>query len=326
MSFSRYNNEDSVISSETIVRGLWNGDANELTTFFTASITSSGYYVDIYKDDPNLNTSASVQFSIQYAHVSGSGSLPVNTGVSKNTPTRIIYGQYRNLVYGSENSFFSFNGIESPNIFVVNINRSRYKESLRPGSFNIKLTSGSVSLVLTDNSGDVSTTSFLDSNRYYTIVSGSNGNAAAAAINNPSGSYGLFMPDMGIIIFNVGALSVPAANGGLGLVTGSNNNHILFHNIIKTGGTFKLQSQETVSSRFFFTRVKNQEFNYTTNPSIIDDKGNLLYTTLVDNPQTYITTVGLYNDSNELLAVAKISTPCVKDFTKELLLRVKLEY
>jgi hypothetical protein len=92
------------------------------------------------------------------------------------------------------------------------------------------------------------------------------------------------------------------------------------------GGTFKLQSQETVSSRFFFTRVYNGDYNYTTNPSIIDDQGNLLYSTLIDNPQTYITTVGLYNDNSELLAVAKLSKPVVKDFTKELLLRVKLDY
>jgi len=325
MSFVRYNTEDSVVSSETVVRGLWSGDLNEITTFFTGS-TNTGSYVDVYKDDPNVNTSASVQFSIQYGHVSGSGSTAFNSGVAYNTPTRVVYGQYRNLIYGSEDNVFTFGSIVSENIFVINVNRARYKESLKPGSFNIKLTSGSNSLVLTDNSNDVTTTSFIDSNRYYTIVSGSNGNATAAAISNPSGSYGLYFPDMGIIVFNSRALQQSAVNGGLGLITGSANNAMLFTTIIKTGATFKLQSQETISSRFFFTRVKNGEFNYTTNPSVIDSQGNLLYTTLVDNPQTYITTVGLYNDNNELLAVAKLSRPLVKDFVKETLLRVKLEY
>ena len=37
-------------------------------------------------------------------------------------------------------------------------------------------------------------------------------------------------------------------------------------------------------------------------------------------------TGGLYNDSNELLAVAKLSQPVAKDFTKEALIRVKLDY
>jgi hypothetical protein len=87
-----------------------------------------------------------------------------------------------------------------------------------------------------------------------------------------------------------------------------------------------MQAEETVSSTYFFTRVKNSEFNYTTNPSIIDDNGNLLYTTLINNPQTYPTMVGLYNDNNELLAVAKMSKPLTKDFTKEALIRIKLDY
>lgn len=326
MSFTRFNQEDSVVSSETVIRGLWDGDTNELTSFFTSSNATSSYYVEVYKTSLSVNPSASVQFSVEYGHISGSGSNALNSLVPGISPTRIVYGQYRNLVYGTEETAFNFNGAISEHIFVININRSRYKESLRPGSFNLKLTSGSNSLVLTDNSRDVSTTSFIDSNRYYTIVSGSNGNQSTSSLNTASGSYGIFLPDIGIIILNPRALQLTPALGGLSLLTGSSDNNKMFYDIIQSGGNFKLQSQETVSSRFFFTRVKNQEYNYTTNPSVIDDRGNLLYDTLIDNPQTYVTTVGLYNDNNELLAVAKMSRPLIKDFTKELLLRVKLEF
>ena len=103
MSFSRYNPEDSVISSETVVRGLWSGDLIELTTFVTQS-TPTEYYVDVYKD-----ATSTVQFSIQYGNISGSGSLPINQAVSSSTPSRIVYGEYRNLVYGTETVDFSFN-------------------------------------------------------------------------------------------------------------------------------------------------------------------------------------------------------------------------
>ena len=44
------------------------------------------------------------------------------------------------------------------------------------------------------------------------------------------------------------------------------------------------------------------------------------------NPKVFITTVGLYSDSNELVAVAKLSQPISKDFSKEALIRVKLDY
>ena len=47
---------------------------------------------------------------------------------------------------------------------------------------------------------------------------------------------------------------------------------------------------------------------------------------MVNNPQAYITSVGLYNDTNDLLAIAKLSKPLLKDFTKEALIRIKLDY
>jgi hypothetical protein len=34
----------------------------------------------------------------------------------------------------------------------------------------------------------------------------------------------------------------------------------------------------------------------------------------------------MYNDANELVAVAKLSRPLLKDFTKESLVRVKLDF
>ena len=76
-----------------------------------------------------------------------------------------------------------------------------------------------------------------------------------------------------------------------------------------------------------FVRVGNQDFNYTTNPTFVSGStGAVLWPTMIYNPQTYITTVGLYNDSNTLLAVAKMSIPMVKDFTKEALIKVKLDW
>jgi len=47
---------------------------------------------------------------------------------------------------------------------------------------------------------------------------------------------------------------------------------------------------------------------------------------MINAPQAYMTTVGLYNDNNDLLAVAKLSQPLLKDFTKEALVRIKLDF
>jgi hypothetical protein len=326
MSFSRYNPEDSVISSETVVRGLWYGDNSTLSSLYTASGYTE-YYLDVYQTSPI--TGSEVQLNIQYGNVNGSGSYPINPNISANTPSRVVYGQYRNLVYGTETQNFSFDNYATTasDIYAININRSRYKQSLQPGSFNLVLGSGSKYISLTDDSNTTSLTRFVGENQVYYIISGSNGNAytsSAATIY-----YGMMLPNLGIIILNAsGALSpyiqVPAQT-----TASAQYNHLKLYNSIVSGslsGSFTLQSQEVISARYFFTRVKNSEFNYTSNPSITDANGNLLYTTLINNPQTYITTVGMYNDNNELLAVAKLSKPLVKDFTKEALIRIKLDY
>jgi hypothetical protein len=320
MSFSRYNTDDQVVSSETVVRGLWSGDANKLDTFFTAS-TYTEYYVDVYNGTPVSNTSA-IQFDIQFGNLQGSGSRLINPNVTGSSPSRVVYGQYRNLIYGTENVNFSFNNaVTASSIYVINIARSRYKESLLPGSFELTLGSGSNGgtlspITLIDDSTTTNVSRFLGENRYYNLISGSIANGSfSTAIN-----YGFLFPDLGIAILDSGSLSRYISP------VSSSNNHINLYRSIVSGSNFKLQSSETVSSTYFFTRVKNSEFNYTTNPSIIDDNGNLLYTTLINSPQTFPTTVGLYNDNNELLAVAKLSRPLTKDFTKEALMRIKIDY
>jgi len=308
MSFSRYNTDDQVISSETVVRGLWSGDAYQLAPPFTTQSNATEYYIDVYDSTP------AVQFSIQYGNLNGSGSIAINSLVTGSSPSRIIYGQYRNLVYGTENTNFSFNNsITASSIYVINVARSRYKESLLPGSLELTL-SGSITLI--DDSTTTNLSRFLGENRYYNVISGSIASGSYSTATN----YGFFFPDLGVIILDSGSLSKNIA------APGASYNASKLYNSIVTGNSFKLKSSETVSSTYFFTRVKNSEFNYTTNPSIIDDNGNLLYTTLINSPQTFPTTVGLYNDNNELLAVAKMSRPLTKDFTKEALIRIKIDY
>lgn len=340
MSFVRYTPEDSVVSTEAIVRPMWSGDANVLSTFYTSSVITSSFYLNVYASYPGALTATteSVQMALQYGNKYGSGSSYINSGVttvlpdgSSLTTSRVVYGQYRTLLLGTESGSFEF-GNDNPNgIYIINVARNRYKEHIQPGSMTLKLKNGVNEVVLTDNSQISSTTNYTTAGTlYYTLISGSAGTAATAAPN--ASVYGYLYPDSDIVILNPTALGKSAADGGISYnptinAPGTNNNiQRGIYQIMSGSSYFALQSEESVSSHLFFTRVKNQDFNYTTNPSIIDANGNLIYTTLINNPQTYITTVGMYNDQNELLAVAKLSRPLVKDFTKEALIQVKLDY
>ena len=346
MSFVSLNSSDFVVSADSITSTLWSGEVPTLTQFFTSSQTSSfDTFLDVYQTS-SLRSDAAVQFSIAYGEVAGSGSAPYNTLVTGSSPSRVTYGQYRTLVNGDENTNFNFGvgNTDSRDMYALTVNRARYKEKLFPGTFNLVLSGsdGSVAskIQLTDNSKDVTTLTYTDAGRVFDIVSGTNGSAVSESVTGsvtggytPSGSYGKFLPDVGLVLLNPRALALSASEGGVGLVINDDltntalvaNNSALFESI-KLASTFSMNSEETITSDYIFVRVRNTDFNYTTNPSMISGSGEFVYSSLINNPQTFITTVGLYNDATELLSVAKLSKPLVKDFTKEALVRVKLDF
>ena len=341
MSFKRLDTEDITLSAESIVAPAWTGQVTTLTSFYTSSnqvsIGAGNYYFNIYQTASNA-IGAEVQFSIAYGNRVGSGSTQINALVSGSTPSKVNYGQYRTLINGDENTDFNFAGTTPDSIYIISVERAKYKESLLPGSLNLILVSGSTTLKLTDDSLTNTTVTYVDAGRVYNIISGSNGVASTVltttGYTSNSGSYGKFFPDIGVMVLNGAALIAPAASGGLAMTTlnqtsgiNSQINTRALYNILNTGGSsISLQSEETVTSNYIFIRARNSEFNYSTNPSIITGSGELRYNVLVNTPQAYFTTVGLYNDNNDLVGVAKLSKPLLKDFTKEALIRIKLDY
>jgi hypothetical protein len=343
MSFTALAPTDLVVSSDSVTAPAWSTNVPTLSTFFTASTADKTYYLDVYNDNVSLTNSA-IQFSIAYGNINGSGSAPINSLIPGISPTRINFGQYRNIIFGDAETNFNFGtgNTASLDLIAIQIDRNRYKESLFLGTFNLGLKVGSDTLNLTNNSNDVSTVTFVDAGRVYNIVSGSNGTAANSPLLSDapakgytaSGSYGLFLPDIGLIVINPKAIGCPVGRGGLGISPISTNsaatnitNLQTMYQAISASANFQLNSQETISSDYVFVRIPNAGYNYSTNPSFISgSSGEMIYSNFINSPQTYITTVGMYNNNNELLAVAKLSKPLVKDFTKEALVRVKLDW
>ena len=338
MSFKRYESDDFIVSSDAITSTLWSTGNPTLTTFFTSSTQAAGssgnFYLSVFNTGSALSDAA-VQFSIAYADEKGSGSAFYNTAVEGKTPSLSIYGQHRALILEDETKSFTFgsgdNVHTATNFWALSIERARYKESLFPGSLNLTLQGNGGTVHLTDNSKDVTVNSFIGSSKVFQLISGSDGTAGSLANSGfvaGSGSYGLVFPELGTILLNPQAISqsiqvdaVRTSNSANGV-----NAATLFDSIV-SGNSFKLNSQETITSDYVFTRARNSEFNYTQNPTFISGStGEVVHDIFINNPQTFITTIGMYNDSNDLLAVAKLSRPLLKDFTKEALVRVKLDF
>ena len=340
MSFNRLEADDFIVSADSITAGLWTDNQTPtITTFFTSSTQAAGNSGDYYLNVFSNAATSSLEFAVNYGNQAGSGSIAYNLDVDGKSPSSTIFGQYRTLVLGDENSSFAFGGITSSDFWAISVERSRYKESLFPGSTTLLLSNGGDTISLTDNSQVVNSVVFNDAGRVFQLVSGSAGNVNTSLNNQgystDSGSYGWFLPDIATYILNPRALSNDFADGGIGLdatltsasiaTTNPNPNKIFV--AIKSGASFTANSQETISSDFVFCRPRSSQFNYSENPSFISGStGEVLYPLFINSPTTYITTVGLYNDTNELLAVAKLSKPLQKDFTKEALIRVKLDF
>ena len=342
---------DKVLSTDSVTAAMWSDNTPTLQVFQTSSaqVTSAvkEYYTSVFQT-ASTGVTAAIQFDIAYNDIKGSGSAPLNPLVVGTTPSRINYGSYRNLVLGDENASFIFGNQTSSYFYCLPIERARYKQAILPGTWTLNISGSANELSLTDDSKVNTVAQFSDAGRYYNIISGSAGvitpggattamDANGWTIN--SGSYGWILPDVDLLILSGEALDGAAADGGIALGTVRSNgtwddNSAKIVNALGVAGKFgsatkgfTLNSKEDLSSDFIFCRAKSQEFNYSSNPSFISSStGAILFDSFIDNPTTYITTVGLYNESQELLAVAKLSRPLEKDFTKELLVRVKLDF
>jgi hypothetical protein len=338
MGFKRLDAEDFVVSADAVQSTAWSTNSPTLTSFFTSSAQKGGssgnYYLAIFQTGSE-EAGAAIQFDIAYGNMLGSGSTAFNTTYPNLSPSSTIYGQYRTMILEDENSSFIYgsgnNTLTPDDFYVLSIDRARYKESIFPGTFNIAISGSGGLLELTDNSNDTNIQTFMGSSRVFQIVSGSNGSAvndAAGGFAPNSGSYGLLFPELGTILLNPKAIETATgiyADTGSAVSNGTNN--LLLFNGLNEAGAFTVNSQETIASDFVFIRARNSEFNYSSNPSFISGStGAVIYDAFVNNPQVYMTTVGMYNDANECVAVAKLSRPLVKDFTKEALIRVKLDF
>ena len=91
---------------------------------------------------------------------------------------------------------------------------------------------------------------------------------------------------------------------------------------------YNLQFNNTVelNSTIYYCRANHNEFNYSTNPTYLSGSKIRVKVNSTDTPVSYITTVGLYNDNNELMAVGKLSEPLKKTPDTEFTIRARLDY
>ena len=316
------------------------------------------YYTDLYPNSTYRNNN-DPYLSVTYGHIAGnlgSGSFNLETGSILVSQTKAIYSQYKNSLLGTadaDNRFtflsgsgaIGFTEVAANDIFVINFSSYKMKDRVDEGVMEFSLTGSNGVFTFRDDSPIQSTTQTV-----YNIVTGSIADSFTGYTSTtlPYQAVGLFYPQNGVVVLNAGKLNDII---GLWNISGSNktatanyhtssiqednhaNHAALAWSLGTSGKLFKVRKTENVPARHYFVRVKNRDFNYSNNPTYVYDgtdgvnaKGKIRFADFITDPRTYITTVGLYNSDNELVAVGKLSKPALKNFETELLLQIKLDF
>ena len=337
--YKLFNSDSDVISNvkDTVSSGMWENGSGTLTAFYTSSVQSGSsgeHYLDVF-GSPSTTTARKTQFSVAFGHFNGSGSLGAK-GVDGNRASAVIYRRLSNTLLGPNENQFTFAGSgdhTTPKyVYALSVSREFLREKMDPGNWELRLgNAGGKTLRFIDDSGATTNPTVNQGGRVFNIVSGSIASGVAVtkttAANQQGGAYGLFYPDLGILIFNGPVLNTSASLAtNITSNTNGDNSFKLFSKIA-SGSHFQARREEVITSQHYFVRVPNQEFNFSSNPTFATaSDGSFSVPSYYKNPKSFVTQVGLYNDSNELLAVAKLSKPLLKSFSREALIKVKLDF
>ena len=329
---------------DIISSGMWENGSGTLTAFYTSSTQSSSnhqYYLDVYGTNPQSDSTAKPQFSIAYGHLNGSGSAGA-VGIDGHRASATIYRQLVNTLLGPNEEQFQFanagglNAGKPDYVYAISIARQQLREKMDPGNWELHLSASDIPaeygvIKLIDDSTATTNPTVNQGGRVFNIVSGSIAGGSAdihtPAASEPGGGLGLFYPDTGLIILNGPALNVTASLS-TGVASNTEGGNVgKFFTAITGEDKFQARREEVITSQHYFCRVPNKQFNFSSNPTFTSgSNGDFTVSTFENNPKTFITQVGLYNDSNELLAVAKLSKPLQKSYSKEAIIKVKLDF
>jgi hypothetical protein len=148
--------------------------------------------------------------------------------------------------------------------------------------------------------------------------------------------YGLIYPKLGVIVLDADLMDSTASFGTVvGTEVEGDNAMKLFTAISgaaqytdASGDVlgFQARRKETQYSEYYFIRVKNADYNYSNNPTFMTGSDGQINDNFIEEPKVYFSTIGLYNERRECIAIGKVSRPIQKTCTSEALFKVRLRY
>lgn len=340
--------------------GLFSCNNSErINTFVSGTVSSDHqqYFMSIY-NKPTTHPNSYHEFDLAYAHISGSGSsyeVTVLTEPSELLPAKTMFRKYMLDCFDTVEGKFPFKNNKNGNYFyAIHFNRNSFKDRLDIGNFQLTLApisssanqlintgsnfypnpSSSVIYTLIDDSidGKEYVTYTEELKDYYYLVSGSLNDGIYGESENDA--WGVVFPRKGLIILDGVVLDQSCSFNTVTASIDGDNIRKLFYSIsgsvtqnavrTETGSWWGRGSSEYMTETYF-CRALPSEMNFSNNPTYVSGSNKeLKYLTMRDEPQTYITSIGLYNRHKELLAIGKLEKPLLKKYNTECNFHVRI--
>jgi len=353
---------DDVLTNEAnkVTAGFFDGTgtiAGSTLTTSSLSTTQKNYYYNLQYNDKD-------HISVTYGHIGGSGSDSVTDLKGQTEAIYKQFANYllNPIAVGSGDTFqpsvddgFQFtSGTLEHDVYIVSFERARFKDRVNRKTWTLSLSgsernptgveptvieSSGSTIHLTDDSKTATGVQTIVGPRY-TVYSGSEG-----VVNNTTTKYGHFYPNLGLVVLSQNKLSssLPGnsvanksgsgyVGGGFGLAADrtigtSADNAWKMARAIMLGSNHTFRNEEDQTTVSYFCRAKAPHFNFSNNPTFTSGSdGELTNTTFEGNPQSFITTVGLYDNTEALVAVGRLSKPIKKNYSSEAVIKVNLTY
>lgn len=281
-----------------------------------------GYYQTIYDTTPITLASANAIADITYGM--STGSTWYSSTVVQQQEKSNVYKVMATTLLGSPQKQFSWAGTTYTDLFFISLKRNVFKDYIKNGSVTMWLSASyeSAESTLTASDSCLSTIAEEYAGNYGPIYSCSSGDV-----------QGLIFYNAGVIALTTTSFYGPYFSGSWhmnDLLTGSTLDCIV--DGVRTHIQYlNLHSATRIHSTAYKCILLDKDYNYSSNPTYTDDNGlirvmsgSLALTNL--QSRTYITTIGLYDDLNNLLAVAKTSVPILKTPEISLIFTVRIDY
>lgn len=318
-------NEVVVVSSSLYTTGTGDTNVKFYENISYGTGTDGGYWQTVYDSSP-ASAQSTALFDMTFGYSADSvNNKPVVSGGNQPDEKVKIYRQMASMLLGSPDDLFG-NGTDNwKECFFVLLKRGLMKDEVKKGSMSV-ITNG-----------------------YYGTLTVADTGAETSFKQTVGGDYSSLLSGtttVGLMYYNAGVVVLPASGGVSGLLPWEPtqtywSGTALLTNMMQDNSIDELvdglrahmtkisfHNQTNLYSTVYFCRAANTEFNYSSNPTFVDESKRIRVTSgsNVLQTRTYITTIGLYDANDNLLAVGKVNKPITKAPDTESIFRVRLDY